>query len=314
MINPQFRPYPKGHGALWTTVLVFLQSFRCDYIMQNGNPSVLFGLCALKQVFPFHRCRLVVLDILLSRPRSTIDRIKVYVRCILLKKVHRILLYYKDTSAIRRWYPLPANRFAYIPFKINQYELVSTTPVYDGGYVFCGGKTRRDFQTFIKAVDALDLPVKIATTENADIRQHGSYLTDDALPNHIAVTRLDGSALPFIRLMAGARLVVLPIIPDITGTGISVYITAMALRKCVIISAGPATEDILTDNLAIIVPPEDPNALRAAISRAYTDTELRTRLAANAYRYARQLGGEDRLFTSIVTYLVEDFLARPSRD
>jgi glycosyltransferase involved in cell wall biosynthesis len=76
--------------------------------------------------------------------------------------------------------------------------------------------------------------------------------------------------------MASARLVVLPITPQIRGAGISVYVQAMALRKCVIISAGPAAEDVLTSGQAIIVPPSDPAALRQAIERAFTDPAYRS--------------------------------------
>ena len=71
---------------------------------------------------------------------------------------------------------LPAQHFDYIPFKINRRDLVDTTVPTDAGYIFCGGKTRRDFDTFIAAVAPLPYPVKIVTTSNDDIAQHG-YLS-----------------------------------------------------------------------------------------------------------------------------------------
>ena len=206
---------------------------------------------------------------------------------------------------------LPAQHFDYIPFKINRLDLVERTVPTDAGYIFCGGKTRRDFDTFITAVAALPYPVKIVTTSNEDIAEHGSFLADRPLPPHIEVVRVDGSALPFIELVAGARLVVQPIKPDICGVGIGVYILAMALRKCVVITAGPTTTQDLSEDLAMIVPPSDAMALREAIRHAYTDDALRSRLAENGYRYAMALGGEERLLASIVDWLQRDWQGSP---
>jgi glycosyltransferase involved in cell wall biosynthesis len=106
--------------------------------------------------------------------------------------------------------------------------------------------------------------------------------------------------------MASSRLVVLPIKPDICGAGIGVYIMAMALRKCVIISSGPGSDDILSDSLAIIVPPKDPAALRAAIVKAFNDTNYRRSYEDNGYNYAMSLRGEERLLQSIVLELYLD--------
>jgi len=73
----------------------------------------------------------------------------------------------------------------------------------------------------------------------------------------------------------------------------------MALRKCVIISEGPQTRGLLTDE-AIFVPPGDPVALANAICRAWEDDDLRERTADAGRRYAEQLRGEPRLLSDIV--------------
>jgi glycosyltransferase involved in cell wall biosynthesis len=304
-----FRPWPRGR-RLWHPLNVFFRSFRYDYILLNGSPRDLLVLALLKLVFPFNRCRIVALDILLSQPCSLVDRIKTVVRSALLQRVDRIILYYKDTAAIQQHFRLPAGKFAYVPFKINRIDLVSRTAPTDQGYVFCGGKTRRDFETLIDAVAPLSCPVKIVTTPNPDIARHGSHLEDGPLPPHVEVVRLDGSAEPFIELMAGARLVVLPIKPDITGVGIGVYIMAMALGKPVVITAGPSTEGLLSEDLAVVVPPRDVAALRRAIDNTYNDAALRRRLGENGLRYAAALGGEERLNESLLSWLVEDLERR----
>jgi glycosyltransferase involved in cell wall biosynthesis len=308
-LSLEFHSWPRKHWV-WASVLVFLKSFRLDYILLNGSPRELLILTSLKVLVPFNRCRIVVLDILLSRPRTLRDRLKAALRAFLLRRCHRILLYYKDTQEIRRHFSVPADKIDFVPFKINEFDIVTSTAPADAGYIFCGGKTRRDFATLIEAVRTLPYPVKIATTANEDIARHGSWLDEtQELPPNVEVHRLPGGPRPFIELMAASRLMVLPIKPDITGVGIGVYIMAMALGKCVVISTGPSTEGILTDDLAVLVPPEDPAALRAGIERAYTDEQLRRRLSENGRRYALALGGEENLFKTVVDWLCNDLRA-----
>ncbi len=309
--GPQWLAWParkEGLAARWRTVL---RSFRCDYIFWDTLDRDFLTMALLKRLLPFYPPRLVLLNLLVMAPGSRAQRAKFRVMAWLLGSTHKIVQYHRDTHALQEHLRLPAQRFDYIPFKINQRELVERTVPTDAGYIFCGGKTRRDFDTFINAVAALPYPVKIVTTSNDDIAEHGSYLADRPLPPHIEVVRVDGSARPFIELLAGARLVVQPIKPDICGVGIGVYILAMALRKCVVMTAGPTTNQDLSEDQAMIVPPQDAVALREAISRAYTDDSLRSRLADNGYRLATEMGGEDRLFARIVAWLQRDWQTAP---
>ncbi|MEM4655326.1 MAG: hypothetical protein QXL34_07565 [Thermosphaera sp.] len=68
-------------------------------------------------------------------------------------------------------------------------------------------------------------------------------------------------------------------------------------------AAGPGAEDVLTENQVIIVPPQNPMALRQAIEKAYTDQDYRRLYEERGYRYAMSLEGEDRLMESLVAEL-----------
>ena len=302
-----------GFDTIGAVLALFVKSFRYDYVLLNGSGSLIFKLALLKWLVPIHRARLVVLDILLSTPVSTRDRIKALIVRLLLKQVHLLLLYYKNTEGLQKVYAVPARKFRYVPFKINRPELVKASLPTDGGYIFCGGKTRRDFATLFEAVRGTDLPVKVVTTDNRDIRQHGSFLDTDAAPDNVEVVILDGSAEQFIAHLAGARLVAMPILPDICGAGIGVYIMAMALRKCVVISDIPGTSDTLPPGTAVFVPPEDPVALREALSRAFCDESYRRGFENAGEKYAWQLGGEERLLQSVAGVLCSDFDAAQKR-
>lgn len=300
-IEIEYSAYPPpGRFPAFKT---FIGSFGCDAILLNGCLIDALKLALWKWIIPFHQCKLVVVDVLLSTPRGLAGQVKAAVFKRLFKEIDAVFLLYKNTSGLQRYYGIAPEKFRYIPFKINQYELIQQQMPTDGGYIFCGGKTRRDFDTLFAAVRDLQVPVKIVTTSNDDIAPHGSYLDESAAPPNVEIVRLDGTPRRFIEYMAGARLVVMPIKPEICGAGIGVYLMAMALKKCVILSSGPGAEDVLTEDQAIIVPAQNPLALREAIVKAYTDSEYRARYEHNGYRYAMSLGDEDRMLQSIVSAL-----------
>lgn len=284
----------------------FLKSFSCHYILLNGALHDGLMLSALKWIIPFNRTRIVLVDVLLSAPIGLRGRLKSYLLMALLKKIHMFILYYKNTEGLRKHYGIRSDKFRYVPFKINQQELVRKMSPRDDGYIFCGGKTRRDFVTLFDAVKELDYPVKIVTTDNSDIAQHGSYLDENLAPANVEIVRLDGSPEAFISYMAAARLVILPIKSDICGAGIGVYIMAMALKKCVIISSGPGADDVLSSTEAIVVPSGDSAALKRAIVKAFTHSAYRSVFENDGYRYAMSLQGEERLLRSIVLQLHAD--------
>jgi len=93
---------------------------------------------------------------------------------------------------------------------------------------------------------------------------------------------------------------VIPTFPNsIYAPGLSLYLLAMALRRCVIISEGPQTRGLLKDE-AIIVPPGDPGALAQAIRRCWEDDNLRKSTADAGRRYAELCAGEARMISDIV--------------
>jgi glycosyltransferase involved in cell wall biosynthesis len=73
----------------------------------------------------------------------------------------------------------------------------------------------------------------------------------------------------------------------------------MLLGKCVILTEGPATNGLFTDEV-LKAPPEDAQALAEVIDRAWNDRELRERTAAAGYRYALALGGEPELVQRLI--------------
>ena len=132
---------------------------------------------------------------------------------------------------------------------------------------------------------------------------HGSTMQGLVPPDNVEIIRRDSDQAFFLDCMARSTLVVLPLVKDtLTQAGIGVYIQAMALGKCVIVSAGLGVRDVLTDQ-AILVAPGDAGELREAIVRAWENDALRHEMARRGYCYATPLGGEDELYRAILAQL-----------
>jgi glycosyltransferase involved in cell wall biosynthesis len=307
-LDVRVQPFARPRGGLTSQLRALRAALSCDYVLVNCSPTDVFALCATKMLLPFSRGRIVALDTVLPVPRVTSLRARVAltVKHLLFRRVHLFIEYFRQTEGYERHYGIPRARFRYVPFKVNRYERVLETPVRDEGYIFCGGNTRRDFRTLIEAVRPLSYPVKIVTMSDAVIAGHGSTLDGRDLPAHVEVVRHDGGD-SFLDYIAAARLAALPIVREnISASGIGVYLASMALGKCVITSEGPAVNGVVPDGAAVIVPPEDPEALREAIERVWRDDALRARIAAAGQSYALGLGGEDRLCASVMDVLVAD--------
>jgi|SRR5581483_8664062 len=261
--------------------------------------DVLFFSVALFLI-PFHHCKLTTLDFFVGDPSPA--------RLPLLRwsvnRVDRLLVYFRDCSVFEARFGIDPSRFHYIPFKVNGIEIIERTPVSDQGYIFCGGRSRRDFATLFAAVEPLGLPLKLVTSSEKEMLPHGSSLAGVAIPSNVELCTEDSSPEFFIRTMAASRAVVIPIVKDATTqAGIGVYLQAMALRKCVIISGGLGVSDVLQPDQAVIVPAGDVAALRTAIEQVWNHASLRESYAEAGYRYAIALGGEDRLRESILRAL-----------
>ena len=176
----------------------------------------------------------------------------------------------------------------------------------EGDYVFSGGMTRCDYSTFCRAMEELPYPALLVTPPPDEGARHGTYFDAHAVSANVKIRR-DINTLPaWIDAMANARVVVVCTEPmTIHAPGLSTYVLAMALGKCVIITESAATRDLIEDaRHAILVSPGDPVALRRAIRRAWEDTGYRHEIARQGCAYARGLGGMETLLHNIALEVV----------
>ncbi|MFH1680892.1 MAG: hypothetical protein ABIH26_09650, partial [Candidatus Eisenbacteria bacterium] len=249
---------PFGRAGLPGGVRFFAKSLSYDVVVlyQPGKELLLF--CALKALARVSRPRLAVVDLVFSLPRrSAAGRMMDAVKRLLWRHVDLFLLHVRDVSGLSACWGVPESKCRYIPFKVNSLDRIAGMKVREGDYVFTGGRSRRDFHTFGRAMEGLPCRGIILTPDARLNEDHGTTLDGLEIPKNVELVRDDGSSESWIRHIASSKFVVFCIAPNAVGaSGVGAYLLAMALDKCVVITDCPAARGILTDGEeAVIVPP-----------------------------------------------------------
>ena len=301
-------------GAAPKSFLKLLGEIRsADVILVQGGSFAVLGILLFFRMLPFLRKPVVVVDLILNRPYTAKQKIIAGVKKILFKRIDHFIHYFRALEGYEQFYGISADRSSYIPFKANIFDS-SFIKEYESNeeenYVYMAGSSLRDFDTFFSAIQKLAVPAAIARPSIERLRQHGARFTwkKEDLPKNLVMLDDDGSERCWVRNLCRARIVVIPILRDaLRAAGISVYLDAMLLKKCVIISGGPGVSDILTEE-AIIVPPENPAALVQAIRAVWENPVLRSKTARRGQSYAAALGGEAQLMERILERTVSWYL------
>jgi glycosyltransferase involved in cell wall biosynthesis len=292
-------------GENWKHLLRGIGRYlRFDVAIMNSRSPVFFMLSFFKLLVPFSKIKIISVDLILSKPETAKDFLISLGKRFMLKGVDHFLLYMKDTEGYQRYYGIDKRKINYLPFKINSYDYVMSRKIEDHGYLLAGGVSKRDYDTLLEAVRGLKYQVVVLVPPNALSEMHGTKISSERLPPNVAIVHDDGSPESWVDYMSRAKMIILPIKKNtISPSGISTYLTAMALHKCVIASEGPATRGVIPEGAAVIVPPGDVKHLQQAIIKCCEDDGFREGVASKGYNYAISLKDHERLIGDIVTFV-----------
>ena len=160
-------------------------------------------------------------------------------------------------------------------------------------YVFSGGNSLRDYDTLLGDVDGLDTRTVIASSNN--------HVFDNAKVEFKYLNQKD-----YFKAMAASAVVVVPLIEtERRSVGQQTYLNAMALGKLTIISDVIGVRDhVEVDSQALLVPPNDANALRDRITWAL---DLRNSAQVDAIARNGRVAAEQMTFAHYCRNL-EDLL------
>ena len=175
-------------------------------------------------------------------------------------------------------------------------------------YVLAVGKDlARDYRTLAEAVRPLGVRTEIAAFER--------NVAGTALPPHVRARAVPVAELR--ELYVGAACVVVPQFRDgypygSEGGGLTSVLETFAMARPLVASDRAILHDYLTDGEnALVVPPEEPEALRHAIERVLGDATLAGRLGA-AGRARVESGLTTRHFAEGIAPILREAAARPS--
>lgn len=287
--------------------LKLLSSIVCKY---DGllvlNPSFYWAWLGMNiKILSFCRKKIVFYDTNLHRPYSYIDFLKAYIKKFVFKFIDRFIVMHKDTSEYLRYYGIPIHKCIYVPFKANNIDKLSKYNITDKGYLLSCGASYRDYVLLASALKLYSCRVTIVLPDAQMAGYHNSIIDETMFGDNVTIIRHDFKPNSWYKVLSECRAVVLPIRSDaLQPAGISVYLESMAFGKPVVITEGPSTSGILTEELAAICPPDDPYSLSKAIKKVMEDEVYRMNLSRNGNEYAKSLGGEDRLVKDILNVLV----------
>lgn len=275
----------------------------------NGDAHTVMQLVLARRMLSGFDRPIVAIDLIFRRPSTLKSRLSHLVKRRPLAGADLYINFFRDTRGLAAVYGIPAERCAYVPFKVNLDPADVAAAVRTEEFVLTFGRSMRDFDTFFAAMERLPYAGAIPDMNPAALAAHGARFrrTLETLPKNVRRLSDDGTQQAQVNMLRRAKLVVIPVVKaSFVASGISTALNAMALGKCVIGSEGPGMTDIFTDQI-LAVPPEDPAALADMIRQAWEDDALRTRTAAAGLRTAQALGGEAELVQRLLDCIAAQF-------
>jgi len=191
-----------------------------------------------------------------------------------------------DRDTYARTFGIPLEKMYAIPYctTLSNYSL----DVRDGGFVFAGGDSLRDYRQLLTALEGLPYEVFIAT----NIRDQFAHRAADP-----RVTIRGTSHEEFRELMATAAIHVVPLASGfVRSVGHQTYLNGMALGKPVIVTDERGTREYIENGVdGITVAPGDTAALREWIVKLMESPQLRAGIGARARDKAARFSGSAHL-------------------
>lgn len=179
------------------------------------------------------------------------------------------------------WLGLPISKFQFVPIAEKPIP-VEWQEEFDDPFITVQGSAHRDFSTFFKAIEPLDIKTVIASSQVA--------LEGMEIPKKVE-TPFGISRKECWKMTQQSRFSVVPMYnrPDIPAAGIVTIIEAMVMGRPVIASRCNGAEDyIIHGKTGFLVEPSSVESLREAIATLWSNDVLRQEMSQAAKEYAER--------------------------
>lgn len=255
-------------------VLKILKCMRHYDCIITGNVRTAQLLSAIKAVFHIRTPKHIVLELMLDEEQEGVFwKIKSTLQKSVFSSVDTIFV--SATSEIDTYakrLEKPRSSIKFLPFHTN---ILEPEILKGDGYILSAGRTGRDYQILANAVENLDVNVVVISDKRS--------VEGVRFPSNVTVF-LDVPYSQYMDILRRCRFVILPLKRLVKSTGQVVFLEAMAIGKPVIATETVGTKDYIRSGIdGILVPPEDPEALKAAMETLLTDPLLEKAISLNAF-------------------------------
>jgi hypothetical protein len=225
--------------------------------------DVYFAL--LQSLMPGRRVPCIMIDCYWSAHPNQLKQL--ITRCILglcEKSVDRFVVWARrDIKAFADAFGLPEEKFIFIPYHttIDTYDATSR----QGDYIFSGGNFGRDYETLIAAVRGLPVKVLIAST-------NPQLSSNIIIPGNVEIR---GCFMNVVCLRKGI----------LRSAGQQTFLNSMWFGKPTVVTDPEGAADYITHGEdGLLVPPQNPIALREAIEGLLKQPEAMSEMSRKAAR------------------------------
>jgi glycosyltransferase involved in cell wall biosynthesis len=269
---------------LWSAVRLAYRALRAqplaDYLVLPSHIELL-AVQLLSRLLGIQSPQLLLLGFIDTTPRQRWLAAckRVYLRGLFRGTACVVSHSPQEAAAQQQHWGNGYTQFVYLPYGLHLALPTTLEPApSDRPYAVSAGRSGRDYALLL-AVFA-DLPYRLHIICDAH-----DALANQALPPNVTVLR-QCYGDDYVRQLAHATLVIVPLATTDLSAGQMVLLQAMALRKPVIITDTDTTRHYLqAQHTAYCVPPHDAAALRQAIEQLWHTPSEAQRLADNGYQY-----------------------------
>ena len=235
--------YPKFtlHN-LWQTLSLLPKMGQYDAIISVHSANGTF-LSLARKIFHLKKPPHIVVDVELPALVRPSQRLRVWIAKYIFSSVDAFIYYAKvQLKYYLSVLGLTETKTYFLPFGIDP-EFFSPSPEDPvGDYVFSAGDASRDYETMLDAVRSVNAKIKIVSTWGLQIclQNYGPPPENIEVYGFTPISQLKD-------MIAGAKVVALPLQNMPWSIGQSTLLMVMAMAKAVVISNVPGIIDYVTD-------------------------------------------------------------------